>query len=632
MTERSHAPRVVPEGLRAFLATETGSTSVLLAATLAGLLWANSPWAGAYETFWHTTLAVEFGTRSFDLDLKHWVNDGLMSVFFFVVGLEISREIKVGQLRDRRLVAVPLVAALGGMALPALIYYGINAGGPGASGWGIPMASDTAFVLGLLAVLGARCPVPLRVFLLTLAVADDVGAILVVAVFYTEKLNWTALAIAAALIALIVAMRWIRLWRGPAYVVLGFGLWVATVESGVHPTLAGLLLGVTVLVYAPHDRQLLAAGEAVQALTRDPTPEQAREVTRTVQQAVSVNDRLQLLLHPWTSYVIVPVFAVVNAGVKLDGAALRAAAASPVTLGVVLGLVVGKFVGITVGTWLPLRLKWGDLPGDLQWGQVLGGAATSGIGFTVSLFITDLAFRDDPALQGQAKIGILAGSLLSALLGWLVFRLAWNRGGACAAPDTGRDDGSAPGPMPPVTGADHARGPADAPVTLVEYGDYECPYCGQAEEVVHELRARYGDRLRVVFRHFPLREIHPHALPAALVAEDAADAGRFWEMHELLFANQLALTDADLARYAGELGVRPWGDVPGHMARIDAALDGGERAGVSGTPTFFVNGVLQEGSYDVASLGRAVDAALEAGPRPGDDDGFSGQCEIRRRT
>ncbi|WP_067483395.1 Na+/H+ antiporter NhaA [Actinomadura hibisca] len=630
MTERSHAPRVVPEGLRAFLATETGSTSVLLVATLAGLVWANSPWGDTYDTFWHTTLAVEFGARSFDLDLEHWVNDGLMALFFFVVGLEIWREIKVGQLRDRRLVAVPLVAALGGMALPALIYYVINAGGPGASGWGIPMASDTAFVLGLLAVLGARCPAPLRVFLLTLAVADDVGAILVVAVFYTEKLNWTALLIALLLIALIVAMRWIRLWRGPAYVVLGFGLWVATVESGIHPTLAGLLLGITVAVYAPKDRQLLEAGEAVQALTRDPTPEQAREVQRSVQQAVSVNDRLQLLLHPWTSYVIVPVFAVANAGVQLDGATLRAAASSPVTHGVVLGLVVGKFVGITAGTWLPLRLKWGELPGNLQWGQVLGGAATSGIGFTVSLFITGLAFRDDPALQSQAKIGILTGSTVSALLGWLIFRLAWNKGGACAPPDAERSD-SPPEPMPPITAADHTRGPADAPVTLVEYGDYECPYCGQAEEILHELRSRYGDRLRVVFRHFPLREIHPHAFPAALVAEDAADAGKFWEMHEVLFANQLALTDADLTRYAEEMGVRPWGDVPGHLARVDGVRDGGARAGVEGTPTFFVNGVLHEGSYDVESLGEAVEAALRAAPEPHPgNDGFSGQCEIRR--
>ncbi|MEU5880202.1 Na+/H+ antiporter NhaA [Spirillospora sp. NPDC047279] len=614
-TAQSMAGRVVPDGLRSFLTTESGSTLVLLAATVAGLVWANSPWGDTYDTFWHTDLSLHLGDQAFALDLKHWVNDGLMALFFFVVGLEISREVKVGQLRDRRLIAVPVMAALGGMIVPALIYFTLNAGGEGAHAWGIPMATDTAFVLGLLAVIGTRCPEPLRAFLLTLAVVDDVGAILVVAIFYTEDLSVPALLLAIVLVGLIVALRWFNIWRAPAYVLLGVGVWAAMVESGVHPTLAGLLLGALVLVYAPSDHKALRAGELVQQLSRDPSPELAREATRSVQRIVSVNERLQLRLHPWTSYVIVPIFALANAGVKLDGETLREAATSPITIGVALGLLLGKFVGITLGTWIPLRLNWGDLPGNLVWGQLFGGAAVAGIGFTVSLFITDLAFSDDQELMSQAKIGILAGSILSAMLGWLIFRLAWNRGAVCAPPRLPDERDVEPEPLPPVTADDHALGPADAPVTVVEYGDFECPYCGRAEETLVRLRERYGDEVRFVFRHFPLREIHPRAVPAALVSEAAADHGLFWEMHDRLFRNQLALTDADLTRYAREFGIdNPWADIDRHRDRVNRDLDEGERSGVMGTPTFFINGTIYEGDYDLASFSAAIDAELQRRP------------------
>lgn len=608
----------MPEGLRAFLATESGSTSVLLAATVAGLVWANLPFGDSYDTFWRTVLAVRLGDGGFSLDLKHWVNDGLMTLFFFVVGLEISREIRVGQLRDRRVVAVPFVAALGGMVLPAAIYALVNAGGPGGAGWGVPMASDTAFVLGLLAVIGTRCPEPLRAFLLTLAVVDDVGAILVVAVFYTDDLSVPALLLALALFAAIAASRWLRLWRPPAYVLLGLAVWGAVLESGIHPTLAGIVLGATVVVYAPRDAQFLRAGELVQALSREPSPELAREATRSVQQTVSINERLQLRLHPWTSYVIVPIFALANAGVVLDGRTLREAATSRVTLGIVLGLLAGKFAGIALGTWLPLRLNWGVLPGNLVWGQLLGGAAVSGIGFTVSLFITDLAFADDPGLQSQAKIGIICGSLLAAGLGWLVFRLAWDRGAACAPPAAEPVPEAERAPLPPPSPDDHAIGPPDAAITLVEYGDFECPYCGRAYWVLDDLLERYGGSVRFVFRHFPLREVHPHAVPAAVVSEAASDHGLFWEMYGTLFGNQLALTDADLTRYAASLGFNPWEDLERHRARVNADREGGERAGVGATPTFFINGNLYEGPYDLESFAAAIDAALDDATTEGD--------------
>ncbi|SDM06151.1 Na+/H+ antiporter NhaA [Nonomuraea maritima] len=596
--------------LRAFLRTEAGSTSVLFAATVLALVWANSPWSHTYEAFWHTPMGISFGDAAFSLDLRHWVNDGLMTVFFFLIGLEVSYEIRLGQLRDRRLVAVPAVAAFGGMLVPAGIYLILNAGGPGAGGWGVPIATDTAFVLGVLAVAGARCPDPLRAFLLTLAIVDDVLAIFIIAVFYTEQLSVPALLIAALLLAAIVTLRWLRIWRAPAYIVLGFSLWVATLQSGIHPTLVGIALGILVFVYAPTDHKLLLAGEAVQVFTSTPSARAAREATRRVQRAVSVNERLQLRLHPWSSYVIVPVFALANAGVRLDGEALRTAATSPVAIGVMLGLLLGKFVGISLGTWLPLRLRWGILPGNLVWGQLLGGAAVSGIGFTVALFIVDLAFKD-PVLHDQAKIGILTGSLLSAALGWLIFKLAWDRGGVCAPPEAEPSEELPVTLTVPVGPGDHVRGPAEARVTIVEYADFECPYCGRIHPVLEEVLRKNPD-VRLVFRHFPLRTLHPRAAPAAIVAEAAADEGRFWEMHDILYDNQRFLTDADLEHYAAELAVDAWGNVSRHVARIGLDETSGRDSGVRGTPTLFLNGRRYEGSLDLDSITRAVEEIRES--------------------
>jgi len=601
--------------LRAIFKTEAGSTTLLLAATALAMLWANSPWGDTYEAFWHIPIGLSFGDASFTLDLRHWVNDGLMTIFFFVIGLEISYEMRLGQMRDRRLVAVPAIAAFGGLLVPAGIYLMLNAGGPGAGGWGVPIATDTAFVLGLLAVVGARCPDPLRAFLLTLAIVDDVLAILIIAIFYTESLSFPALITAAVLLVAIAVMRWLRIWRAPAYIVLGFALWVATLESGVHPTLVGIALGVLVFVYAPNDQKLLRAGEAVQELTYSPNPRAAVEATRLARMSVSVNERLQLRLHPWSSYVIVPIFALANAGVVLDAETLGAAVTSPISIGIALGLVIGKFVGITLGTWLPLRLNWGILPGNLVWGQLMGGAAVSGIGFTVSLFIVELAF-DDPLLISEAKIGILAGSVTSALLGWVVFRLAWNRGGVCAPPDAPEEPEEERPVLlsEPVGPDDHVRGPADAAVTVVKYGDFECPYCGRLHPILEQLRERNPD-VRFVFRHFPLRDMHPRAVPAALVAEAAAQQGRFWEMHDLLYAHQRELGDEDLARYAAELGVDLTVPIAPRSARIARDERSGRASGVRGTPTLFINGVRYSGKLDLAAIGEAIQQARPA-PSP----------------
>ncbi|HEY6747486.1 MAG TPA: Na+/H+ antiporter NhaA [Mycobacteriales bacterium] len=417
--------------LRRFLATEIGSGLLLVGATVVALAWANSPWADSYDRVWATEVGINAGGAELSMDLKHWVDDGLMALFFLVVGLEVTREVAVGELRDRRTIGVPVLAALGGMVLPAAIFLAFNAGGPGANGWGVAMATDIAFVLGALALVGPRCPDQLRLFLLTVAIVDDIGAILVIAVFYSDDLSIVPLLIAVALVGALVALRWIRVWRSPAYVFVGLALWLAVYESGVHATIAGVLIGLLVATRAPSDSDEI--DPYARALTEDATPERARLAGLAVKSTVSPNERVQHALHPYTSYLIVPVFALANAGIRLDGETLRTAATSPVTLGIVVALVVGKSLGITGSTLLALRLRLGVLPGDIRRGQLVGGATLAGIGFTVALFIADLAFPD-PARHEQAVVGILVGSVLAAGLGTLVFRLLGERGGICAPP------------------------------------------------------------------------------------------------------------------------------------------------------------------------------------------------------
>ena len=422
--------------LRRFLATEVGSGVLLISATVVALLWANSPWSESYDTLWSTEAGIRLGSAELTLDLRHWVNDGLMTLFFLVVGLEVTREVTVGELRDRRTVRVPVLAALGGMILPALIYVAVNAGGDGIRGWGVAMATDIAFVLGALALLGPRCPDQLRLFLLTVAIVDDIGAILVIAVFYSDDVSLPALLAAAVLVGGLVGLRWIRVWRSPAYVVVGLALWLAVLASGVHATIAGVLIGLLVATRAPS-----ASREArlyARALDEDTTPARARLAELAASATISPNERMQHSLHPWTSYLVVPLFALANAGVRLEGETLRAAMTSPVTIGIVLALVIGKSVGITVSTLLALRLRLGILPGTIMRGQLIGGATLAGIGFTVALFIADLAFSD-PALRDQAVVGVLVGSSLAAALGGTIFRFLGDRGGVCAPPGSAED-------------------------------------------------------------------------------------------------------------------------------------------------------------------------------------------------
>ena len=601
--------------VRAFLRTESAGTVLLLLATAVALVWANSPLAASYEHLWRLPLQLRLGGLEFGLSLREWTDDGLMALFFFVVGMEVSREFSIGEMRDRRTALTPVLAALGGIAAPIGLYLALNPSGPTAAGWGVPMATDTALVLGVLRLVGPRCPDVLRVFLLTLAVADDVGAIAVIAVAYTRHFNAVALAASAVLFLALLAARRFGLRHPAVYLLLAVAAWGAAVRSGVHPTVVGLALGVLVQVSEPPDTAVLRAGELLRLFLREPTPELGRKAERGVRSVVSPNERLQLALHPWTSYAVVPVFALANAGVPLDGASLSRALVSPVSWGVLLGLVVGKFGGVCAGSWLALRSGRGSLPGNLVWGQLAGGAALAGMGFTVCLFIAELAFAD-PLLRIDAKIGILAGSLVAAGIGRLVFALAWDRGAVCE-PLRPADDGPRPSTLAePVGDRDHVRGGDDAAVTIVEYGDYECPCCGGLNPVLDQLHERFGDDLRVVFRHFPLTELHPHAQRAALVSEVAHRHGLFWAMHERLFGHQRELDERSLARHAQRVGVPAEavsGNAPRSFApRVRADVVSGRASGVRGTPTLFVNERRYTGDLTYPALSEAVAAALDA--------------------
>ncbi len=405
--------RTVGRPLAKFLRVETAGGLVLLGATIIALVWANSPWAASYTALWNTNLSLTIGNYQLSNDIGHWINDGLMTLFFFVVGMEIKQELVVGELSDRRNASLPVLAAAGGMVVPALIYVALNWGGPGIGGWGIPMATDIAFALGVLALLGDRIPSSLKVLLLSLAIVDDIGAITVIAIFYTDQINGVWLTGAVLGLVLVVILRRARVWYLPVYVVLGTAIWWATVESGIHATIAGVILG----LLAPA-QPLLPAPEAeqiAQRLSTDTavTTEDLSQVRFELRESVSVTERLSGALHPWSSYLILPLFALANAGIPLTGPALKDAVGSPITAGVVLGLLVGKVVGVGGASWLAVRWGLARLPNGVNWRHIFGVSILAGIGFTVALFITDLAFSD-PTDQSNSKIGVLFASAVAA--------------------------------------------------------------------------------------------------------------------------------------------------------------------------------------------------------------------------
>jgi Na+:H+ antiporter, NhaA family len=423
-------PRRIVRPLQEFLSTASASGAMLLLAALVALAWANSPWGGAYERFWRTPAELHLGSWAIGHDLRHWVNDGLMTFFFLVVGLEIKREFQTGELQDRRAAALPVVAAVGGMIVPALIYLALNAGGDGTAGWGIPMATDIAFALGVLVLAARHAPSGLKPFILTLAIVDDIGAIIVIALFYAGGVSIGFLAAAGALCVLMLALQRVGVRATPVFIGLGALVWLATYESGVHPAIAGVVLG----LLAPAEsyqrpRAVSAEARRTADLTMDdpqPPDADAAEWLRLAslsRDAVSPLSRIEHTLLPWTSFVIIPLFAFANAGVRPSGEQIADASASRVTLGVVLGLVIGKVVGISGAAALAVAARVARLPDGVRLAHLIGASAVAGIGFTVSLFIAELAF-DDEAQIAEAKVGILAASVLAGILGWFVLRLS----------------------------------------------------------------------------------------------------------------------------------------------------------------------------------------------------------------
>lgn len=412
-----------------FTRVEASSGIILLAAAIVAIIWANSPYSETYFSILETHLTIELGGFHFDESVLHIINDGLMAIFFFVVGLEIKRELVLGDLRDPRAAALPVMAALGGMIVPALIYFALNAGTDAAHGWGIPMATDIAFAIGVVALLGSRVPTGAKLFLLALAIADDIGAISVIAIFYTEELNLTYLVLALAGLALVWVAQRVRIRALIFYIPLAFAIWFFTLESGVHATLAGVALGFltpsrpffkprefdsrarTILDQFPVEPDSPAAQERAE--------HEVVAMIQTAQESISPLSRMEENLVRWSSYLIVPLFALANAGVDFRGTSIRETATSAIALGVALGLIVGKVLGISMFTFIAVRLGMGRLPRGTNWNHIIGLSAVAGIGFTVSLFVAGLAFRDPNQIE-LAKVGIFIGSMASGLLGALI--------------------------------------------------------------------------------------------------------------------------------------------------------------------------------------------------------------------
>ncbi len=594
--------------LRDFLRTETGSAAILLIGAVAAMVWINVD-AGSYNKVWNTVLSVRIGGAGVVQDMRHWVNNGLMTLFFFVVGLEARREFDLGDLRDRRRLTLPVVAGLGGMIVPIAIFLAINAGGASHGAWGAAMSTDTAFALGMLALVGARYPTSLRAFILTVAVVDDLVALVVIAIAFTTDVHAVALAIGITVFILILVLRNRGVHNGGAYLLLGIIAWVSFLKSGIDPIVVGLAMGLLTIAYPAAREDLERATDLFRVFREQPTSELQQEARAGLRSAISPNERWQQMFHPFTSYVVVPLFALANAGFVVSGSFLGHAYGSTITLGIIAAYVVGKPIGVTGAASLVTKFSRGRVRPPVGWVSVLGGGAVAGIGFTVSLLIASLAFSGEHL--AEAKLGVLTTLVAGPAVSWAIIcvtyrlpkktklRLLIGRG------ETIVDLAPAVDPE-----RDHIRGPEESDVTLVEYGDLECPYCGQAEDVIRELLSDFGD-LRYVWRHLPLNDVHPHAQLAAEASEAAAAQGKFWEMHDTMLAHQDALTLRDIMGYATELGLDTE-KFKEHLrkrkgaARIAEDVESADMSGVSGTPSFFINGHRHQDAYDIETLTQAV--------------------------
>ncbi|HEX5195067.1 MAG TPA: Na+/H+ antiporter NhaA [Solirubrobacteraceae bacterium] len=596
--------------LRDFLRTETGSAAFLLTGAVAALVWANV--GSSYERVWTTSLSVLIGGAGVTLDLREWVNSGLMTLFFFVVGLEARREFDLGDLRDRRRLMLPVAAGVGGMIVPVAIFLLVVGAHAPTGAWGTAMSTDTAFALGMLALVGRRFPQSLRAFLLTVAVVDDLVALIVIAVAFTSSLHVVALAVGVGAFAVMLVFRARAVHNGGVYLVLGLVAWVAVLKSGIDPIVVGLAMGLLTIAFPAARADLEQATDLFRLFREQPTSEQAASARAGLRQTISPNERWTQMFHPFTSYAVVPLFALANAGFAISGSFLVHAYGSAITLGVLIAYLIGKPIGIGGAAAIVTRASRGRIHLPVGWASVLGGGAIAGIGFTVSLLIATLAFtgRD----LSEAKLGVLTtliGAPLVTCAIQEVTRRMPKRMRLQALVGTADTIVDLAVPVDPER--DHIRGPHEAEVTLLEYGDLECPYCGQAEPVVRELLASVGD-LRYVWRHLPLSDVHPQAQLAAEATEAAALQGRFWEMHDRLLAHQDELRIRQIMEHAEAIGL--------DMDKFKAAMkkrkgaghiaedvESADLSGVSGTPTFFINGHRHQGAYDLATLTKAVKLA-----------------------
>jgi len=536
-----------------------------------------------------------------------------MTLFFVVVGLEARREFDLGTLRDRRRLIVPFTAGLAGMLLPVVIFLGINLHSGGAHGWGAAMSTDTALALGLLAAVSRRLPEQVRTFLVTVFIVDDLVALVIIACVYSSDVHVMPLVAGIVCFAIFaLAMRWARM-PGAILLVFAVASWAFVRASGIDPIVVGLAIGLVAPAYTPDRARLEDASGSFRSFREQPTSRLARAAAATLVGTTSPNERLQTRLHPWAGFVIVPLFALANAGVRIDADFARAAVASPIVIGIVVAYVVGKPVAVIGSTALLVRLSRGRFRPPVGWNAVAGSGTIAGVGFTVAVLVASLAFTGQ--VLGEAKIALLVATAISTGLTWVVVRVTARLPEERRARALLGDAQDGVDLVPPVDPErDHIRGSENAVVTVVEYGDFECPHCGRAEHSVRELIA--AEDVRFVWRHLPLAEVHPHAELAAEASEIAARSGHFWELHDLLLANQANLTEPELVAHLEGLGFDP-AAVADELAaranrdRVDDDVASADLSGASGTPTFFINGQRHYGAYDAATLKEAVQLARD---------------------
>jgi Na+/H+ antiporter NhaA len=582
------------------------SAGLMLGAVAAAIVWANLPGDG-YTAFWETPLSIGVGSASWTFTVHGLVNEGLMTLFFFLVGLEVKRELTIGELTSPRRAVLPAAAAAAGLVVPALLFAAIAAGTGEAHAWGIVISTDTAFLLGALALIAPAFPARLRTFLLTLAVVDDIGALAVIALFYSGGVHLVPLVLAVVCMVAIAFIRFLPAGRGLSYALLGATLWVLVLLAGVHPTLAGVAVALLIPVFPPRRRDVERAAELTQAFRESPNVYYASALARSVRESLSINERLDAAWRPYIALGVLPIFALANAGVRLDGQTVLDAATSPITWGIIVALVVGKFVGIAGMTALLRRLRIGELAPGLGMPRIAGGAALSGIGFTIALFLVPVAIAD-PHTRDLARVGVLVASVLAFLVGWAVLTVGDRlRPPRAVGARLNR-------PVDPAR--DHIRGPIDAPLTIVEYADFECPFCSRATGSIDAVLSHFGDEIRWVYRHLPLDRVHPHATAAAIAAEAAAMQGRFFDYGPVLFASQDHLEADDFCRYANEIGLdveRFIADMqsPEAARRVEDDRMDAELMDLNSTPTFFIGGRRHIGAYDSATLIRVLEASRQ---------------------